>query len=149
VLPLSTQVRGFKPGRSRQHFFRAKKILSAPSFGGEVKPSVPCCRFAAYKRSLNETWKSQFRQNYRPFILVQTVPSFASRGLSGSRDDATDWQRNVGTSKILARYKGSTISLRAAVRLGHMSRALMTKKKKKKKKTLVNQLNRITFTHLS
>ena len=24
-----------------------------PSFGGEVKPSVPCCRFAACKRSLN------------------------------------------------------------------------------------------------
>jgi len=23
------------------------------SFGGEVKPSVPCCRFAACKRSLN------------------------------------------------------------------------------------------------
>ena len=28
-------------------------ILSKPSFGGEVKPSVPCRRFAAYKRSLN------------------------------------------------------------------------------------------------
>jgi len=30
-----------------------KKILSTPSFGGEVKPSVPCPRFAACKRSLN------------------------------------------------------------------------------------------------
>ena len=30
-----------------------KKILSTPSFGGEVKPSVPCRRFAACKRSLN------------------------------------------------------------------------------------------------
>jgi hypothetical protein len=39
----------------------------------------------------------------------------------------------VGTFKILARYKGSTISLQAAVHLGHMPRALMTKKKKKKK----------------
>ena len=29
------------------------KILSTPSFGGEVKPSVPCPRFAACKRSLN------------------------------------------------------------------------------------------------
>jgi hypothetical protein len=44
-----------------------------------------------------------------------------------------DWQRNVRTSKILARYKGSTIRLQAAVHLGHMSLALMTKKKKKKK----------------
>jgi hypothetical protein len=31
---------------------RAKKILSTPSFGGEVKPSVPWLRFAARKISL-------------------------------------------------------------------------------------------------
>jgi hypothetical protein len=54
-------------------------------------------------------------------------------GLSGGTDEATEWQRNVGTSKILARYKGSTISLQAAVHLGHMPRALTKKKKKKKK----------------
>ena len=30
-----------------------KKILSTPSFGGEVKPSVPCRRFAACKRYQN------------------------------------------------------------------------------------------------
>ena len=30
-----------------------KKILSTPSFGGEIKPSVPCPRFAACKRSIN------------------------------------------------------------------------------------------------
>ena len=29
------------------------QILSMPSFGGEVKPSVPCRRFATCKRSLN------------------------------------------------------------------------------------------------
>jgi hypothetical protein len=34
-------------------FLTAKKIISTPSFGGEVKPSVPCRRFAACKRSLN------------------------------------------------------------------------------------------------
>ena len=38
-------------------FFRRNKIkikiLSTPSFGGEVKPSVPCRRFTACKRSLN------------------------------------------------------------------------------------------------
>ena len=50
VLAFSTQVRGFKSGRSRRIF---KKILSTPSFGGELKPSVPCRRFAACKRSLN------------------------------------------------------------------------------------------------
>ena len=45
-------------------FFRAKKILSTPSFGGEVKPFVPCRRYTACKRSVNVTWKSGiFRQN--------------------------------------------------------------------------------------
>jgi hypothetical protein len=30
--------------------FQGKKILSAPSFGGEVKPSIACSRFAARKK---------------------------------------------------------------------------------------------------
>ena len=52
VLVFSTQVRGFKPGRSRR-IFRAKKIFITPSFGGEVKPQVPCRTFAACERSIN------------------------------------------------------------------------------------------------
>ena len=52
VLAFSTRVRGFKRGRSRR-IFRAKKILKTPSFGGEVKPSVPRHRFAARKRSIS------------------------------------------------------------------------------------------------
>ena len=52
MLAFNTQVRGFKPCRSRR-IFRAKKIFSTPSFEGEVKPSVQCRRFAACKRSLN------------------------------------------------------------------------------------------------
>ena len=53
----------FKPDRSRW-IFQGEKILSTPSFGGEVKPSVPCRRFTACKRSLNVTWKlGIFRQN--------------------------------------------------------------------------------------
>jgi len=51
VLAFSTQVCGFKPSWSRQNF-RAKKS-SAPFFRREVKPSVPCHRFAACKISLN------------------------------------------------------------------------------------------------
>jgi len=34
------------------YIYTYEKILSTPSFGGEVKPSVPCRRFAACKRSL-------------------------------------------------------------------------------------------------
>jgi len=48
VLASGTQVREFKPGRSRR-IFSDEKILSAPSFGGEVKPSVPCRKFTACK----------------------------------------------------------------------------------------------------
>ena len=62
VLAFGTQVRGFKPGRSRQ-IFKGGKILSTPSFGGEVKPSVPCCRFAACKRSLELRGSRILRRN--------------------------------------------------------------------------------------
>ena len=48
VLTFGTQVHGFTPGRSRR-IFRAEKILSTPSFGGEVKPSVSCRNFTACK----------------------------------------------------------------------------------------------------
>jgi hypothetical protein len=52
VLAFSTQVYGFIPGRSHQ-IFKGKKVLSTPSFGGEVKPLGPCHRNVACKRSLN------------------------------------------------------------------------------------------------
>jgi hypothetical protein len=42
VLDIGPKVRGFKLGRG-DGFLRAIKILSTPSFGGEVKPSAPCC----------------------------------------------------------------------------------------------------------
>jgi hypothetical protein len=46
MLASGTQGRGFKPGR-RRWIFKNVKILSMPSFGGEVKESVPCPSFAA------------------------------------------------------------------------------------------------------
>jgi hypothetical protein len=97
VLAFSTQVRGFKPGRSRQ-IFKDEKILSTPSFGGEVKPSVPCCRFAACKRSLDVTWKSAFRQNYQILFL----PIKFHLSLLGSLAVRSTWRHlaaTVGTSK--------------------------------------------------
>ena len=50
VLAFVTQVRGFKPG-PKPSDFSGEKILSAPSFGGEVKPSVPCRKITACKRT--------------------------------------------------------------------------------------------------
>ena len=81
--------------------FQGQKILSTPSFGGEVKPSVPCHKFAACKRSTNVTWKSTFRQNYRP-TFSPTVPPFTAR----ISRVAWTWRRlavEVGTSKITGR----------------------------------------------
>ena len=54
--------------RPKPSNFQGEKILSTPSFRGEVKPSVPCHSFTACGRSLNVTWKSAFRQNYRTFL---------------------------------------------------------------------------------
>jgi hypothetical protein len=42
---------------SSRRIFKGEKILNTRSFGGEVKPSVPCRRFAACKRTLNVPWK--------------------------------------------------------------------------------------------
>ena len=76
-------------------FFRAKKILSTPSFGGEVKPSVPCRRFTACKRSLNVTWKSGvFRKNSS---AISRPMQFHLRLLGSLEDD--QW-RKLEHSKI-------------------------------------------------
>ena len=52
--------------------FLGRKNLSTPSFGGEVKPSVPCHRFAACKRSLN-------LRGSRNLGKITIVPPFAAR----------------------------------------------------------------------
>jgi hypothetical protein len=123
VLAFSTRVRWFKPGQSHR-IFKGEKILSMPSFGGEVKPSVPCHRFAACKRSLNVTWKSAFRQNYR--ILFSPIKFHLS--LLGSLASCRTWRHlaaTVGTSKTKG-WQGSTTSLlKAAVQPGHWLRALI------------------------
>ena len=89
VLAIGTQVRGFKPGRSRR-IFQGEKILSTPSFGGEVKPSVPCCRFTACKRFLNATWKSGISGKIQRPFLAHIVPPFATR-ISGETTSGESW----------------------------------------------------------
>jgi hypothetical protein len=98
MLYSGTQVCGFAPGRSRR-VFRAKKILSTPSFGGEVKPSVPCRNFTACKRSLNVTCNSAFRQNYRTFL---THSSTFRRWVLSRGDTRLDtwWQKFERLTKI-------------------------------------------------
>ena len=59
-----------------------KKILSTPSFGGEVKPSVSCRRFAACKISLNLRGSRNLGkiigQIYRPQFHLSLLGSLAS-----------------------------------------------------------------------
>jgi hypothetical protein len=87
----------------------------------EVKPSFPCRRFAACKRSLNVTWELVFRQNYR--ILFSSINfhilllvSLASR---------RTWRHLVANGNVYNKgEQGSTTSLKAAVQPGHWLRAL-------------------------
>ena len=89
VLAFGTQVRGFKLGRSRW-IFQGEKILSTPSFGGDVKPSVLCRRFTACKRFLNATWKSGISGKiHRPF-LAHIIPPLATR-ISGETTSGESW----------------------------------------------------------
>jgi hypothetical protein len=56
--PLVPKFAGSNPAEAVGFF--DEKILSMPSFGGEVKTSFPCRSFAACKITLQLTWKSQF-----------------------------------------------------------------------------------------
>ena len=73
--PLVPKFASSKPGRSSR-IFQDEKILSTPSFGGEVKPSVPCRRFTACKRFLNSTWKSGISGKIHRSFLAHIVSTF-------------------------------------------------------------------------
>jgi len=67
VLAFGTRVRGFKT-RPNPSDFSGEKILSAPTFGGDVQPSVPCRKFTACKRTQKWRGSRHFRQNSRKFL---------------------------------------------------------------------------------
>jgi hypothetical protein len=72
VLAFGFQVRWFVPGRSCR-IFRAKKILSTPSFGGEVNPSVLCLALLAY---LLTPWGRVLLEKLTGLQLVKKLPAF-------------------------------------------------------------------------
>jgi len=53
--------------------FSGKKILTAPSFRGEVKPLVPCHKFTACKRTQKWRGSRHFRSNSRPFLAHRST----------------------------------------------------------------------------
>ena len=77
VLAFGTQVRGFKPDRSCW-IFRGEKILSTPSFGGELKP----LSHVVDLRHVKDPWMLRGSRAFsgkiqRPF-LAHVVPPLAA-----------------------------------------------------------------------
>jgi hypothetical protein len=93
VLASGTQVRVFKPGRSRQ-IFKGGKILSTPSFGREVKPWVPCRRFAACKRAQVYHGSRHLGKIYRSLFFAHKfqLPPSVVAGSSGGQS----WNAHIG-----------------------------------------------------
>jgi hypothetical protein len=91
--------------------FSGKKIHSMPSFGGEVKPSAPCRRFAACKRTLRFTWKLESTGKIdRPFIaqfrpLLTEVSHVAWHGAPLEMMDGTKGSAQRASS-LRPRYFG-------------------------------------------
>ena len=79
--PLVPKLAGSIPAEA-VGFLRAKKILSTPFFGGEVKPSVPRRRFAACKRSLELRGSRILDEICRNISRPRRVPPSPARGLS-------------------------------------------------------------------
>jgi hypothetical protein len=94
VLAFGTQVRGFKPGRSRR-IFRAKKILSPPSFGGEVKQPVPCRALRHVKEPIGDVEVATFAKFLGHFSPI--VPPSAAGFASVALDAGGLLWRKVGT----------------------------------------------------
>ena len=108
MLAFSTQVRGFKRGRSRR--ILGERILSTPSFGREVKPSFPCRRFAARKRFLNLSRSRNLGkitgQISHPQFHIWLLGSFASlrtyRHLAAKVGTSKAWESNGKLPQELA-----------------------------------------------
>jgi hypothetical protein len=76
MLAYGIQYRGFKTGRSLR-IFSGEKILSMPSFGGEVKPSAPVLR--QVKEPYNDVEVAFVRLNLTGHF-TSIIPPFANIG---------------------------------------------------------------------
>ena len=69
--------------RPKPSDFWDEKILNTPFFGGEVKPSVPCRKFTACRRTQKWSGSRHFRQNSRKFLAQGSLESFQTWGTPG------------------------------------------------------------------
>ena len=112
VLAFGTQVRGFKPGRSRC-IFQGEKILSTPSLGREVKPFVPCRIFVACKTTRKFMRGSSSFRSKLPAISRPSSSSFHYEGL---------WWRHLAVQVGTTKDQGVYNKPWAAVHPGGISR---------------------------
>ena len=98
-----TQVREFKPGRSRRIFQGEKNPQHAFLRKGS---KVPCRRFTACKRSLNVTWKSGIFRQTSSAISRPSSSSFHYWGL---------WWRHLAVQVGKTKDKGLYNTPSAAV----------------------------------
>jgi hypothetical protein len=83
---------------SKPSDFSGEKLKIMPSFGGEVKPSVPCRRFTTCKRTLWFTWKSksqvELTGHFSPLLPFSTNRCLSYRLVwSASGDDGWKYRR--------------------------------------------------------
>jgi hypothetical protein len=82
-LPLDPRFAGSNPAKD-DGFLRVIRIHSITSFGEEVKPSVPCCRFTACKRTTSMKQMLR-RQNSAAMFLTHVSPASLLDGSVSSR----------------------------------------------------------------
>jgi hypothetical protein len=85
-----------------------EKILSTPSFGGEVKPSVPCCALRHVQETKSDVEVVTFRKILGLFSPI--VPPSAA-GFASVASDAGDllWRKlEHSKSLVLLQVGGST-----------------------------------------
>ena len=111
LLAFGTQVRGFKPGRSRR-IFQGEKILNTRSFGREVKPFVPCRIFAACKRTRKCMRGSRSFRSKLPAISRPSSSSFHYYGL---------WWRHLAVQVWTTKDQGLYNKPSAAVHPGALA----------------------------
>jgi len=91
--------------RPKPSDFSGEKILSTPSFGGEVKPSVPCRKLTACKRTQKWRGSRHFWPNSRPFLARSSTFRYWG-SLASFQTLGYIWWRELERSKLLVLQVG-------------------------------------------
>jgi hypothetical protein len=73
VLANGPKVHGFKPGRG-DGFLKCDRISSTPSFGEEVKASVPCRKILRHVEKITLKHEQRYFKEKNHYLLPQDPP---------------------------------------------------------------------------